>query len=388
MREGAVWTACHQRQECIMTSQSGCSQSGTARSLTARGAVSTLRFPDLGGLAMDNLTHTLTALAMSQAGVNRKTRFATLALIVGANLPDIDMVTRVQGSATYLKYHRGITHSILGVTVLAALLAWALYGLGRRARPKPELPLDARWLFLAAWLGTASHLLMDFTNDYGVRPFLPFSGRWYAWDIMFILDPLLLVLLAVGLGLPALLRLVSEEVGGKKARPRWGGVLSLCALVSLWGLRDVAHRRVLGMLQSHTYSQQNPLSLGAFPSPANPFEWTGVVETESTFNVVPANALQNDVDLDSQRVFHKPEPSPALDAALKTRTARIFADFARFPWSEVMEREDGYTVDILDLRFFNAYAGRRSFVVEVELDKDLRERSESFSFSAPERRGK
>ena len=337
---------------------------------------------------MDNLTHTLTALAMSQAGLNRKTRFATLALIVGANLPDIDMVTRVQGSATYLKYHRGITHSILGVTVLAALLAWALYGLGRRARPKPELPLNARWLLLAAWLGTASHLLMDFTNDYGVRPFLPFSGRWYAWDIMFILDPLLLALLAVGLGLPALLRLVSEEVGGKKARPRWGGVLSLCALVSLWGLRDFAHRRVLGMLESHTYSQQNTLGLGAFPSPANPFEWTGVAETESTFNVVPANALENDVDLDSQRVFHKPEPSPALDAALKTRTAHIFADFARFPWSEVLEREDGYTVNILDLRFFNAFAGRRSFVVEVELDKDLRERFESFSFSAPERRGK
>jgi inner membrane protein len=336
---------------------------------------------------MDNLTHTLTALAMSQAGLDRKTRFATLALIVGANLPDIDLITRVHGSATYLKYHRGITHSILGVTVLAVLLAWTLYSLGRGARPKPGPPLDARWLFLAAWLGTASHALLDFANAYGVRLFLPFSARWYAWDIMSIVDPLLLALLAVGLGLPALLRLVSEEVGAKKARPRWGGVLSLCALVLLWGLRDFAHRRVLGMLESHTYSQQNPLALGAFPSPANPFEWTGVAETESTFNVVPANALQDDVDLDSQRVFHKPEPSPALDAALKTRTARIFSDFARFPWSEVMEREDGYTVNILDLRYFNAFAGRRSFVVEVELDKDLRERSESFSFSAPVRSG-
>jgi inner membrane protein len=335
---------------------------------------------------MDNLTHTLTALAISQAGLNRKTRFATVTLIIGANLPDIDFVAWVAGGATYLKYHRGITHSILGVTVLAGLLAWAVHSLGRKARPKSELPLDARWLLLAAWLGTASHTLMDFTNSYGVRLFMPFSGRWYAADIMFILDPLLLALLAVALGLPAILRLVSEEVGAKRVRPRWGAVLSLCALVSLWGLRYFAHNRVLSMLESHTYSEQNPLRVAAFPSPANPFEWTGVAETESTFNVLPANALQDDVDLDAQRVFHKPEPSPALDAALRTRTANLFVNFARFPWSEVMEHENGYTVEIHDLRFYSVFSRRGGFMVEVELDKDLRVRSESFSFFVPERR--
>jgi len=80
---------------------------------------------------MDNLTHTLTALALSQAGLNRKTRFATLALVVGANLPDLDLLSRLGGSLAYLKYHRGITHSILGVTILAALLAGALCYIAR-----------------------------------------------------------------------------------------------------------------------------------------------------------------------------------------------------------------------------------------------------------------
>jgi len=333
-------------------------------------------------IAVDNVTHTLTAVALSQAGLNRKTRFATLALVVGSNLPDVDLAWAYWGTATYLKYHRGITHSFFGVTVLAALLGCLIYFAGRRAAPKKNAPpLDARWLFFLCWLGTASHLLMDFTNHYGVRPFLPFSGRWYAWDIMFILDPLLLALLALGLGVPAILRLASEEVGGQRPTYRWGAIFSLVCLVLLWGVRDLAHRRVLGFLDSHTYGEENPVRLGAFPSPANPFSWTGVVETESAYYMLPANALDSDVDTTNTEVFHRPQLSPVLDAALKSRTGAIFAGFARFLWAEVYENEDGSEVLLRDLRFFSPSSPNRGFVARIELDKDLRARSESFSFT-------
>lgn len=337
---------------------------------------------------LDSLTHTLTAVALSHAGLNRKTRFATLAMIVGASLPDIDLASRIWGSATYLKYHRGITHSILGVTVLAALLAGLLYFWGRKAPPpkRPKPPLSAPWLFMTCWIATASHLLLDFSNSYGVRPFLPFSGRWYAWDIMFIFDPLLLALLVMGLGIPALLRLISEEVGARKPDFRRGAVFSLCCLVALWGLRDFAHRRVLGLLDAHTYYQENPQRLGAFPSPSNPFAWRGVVETESAFHVLPANALESDVDAAHAQAFHKVEASPALEAALNTRTAEIFNDFARFPAARVYEEDDGFTVTLRDLRFTSLTPGRQGFLMEVELDKSLRVRSEAFSFFGAGRR--
>ena len=332
---------------------------------------------------MDNLTHTLTALALSHAGLRRKTRFATLTLIAASNLPDVDILARFWGNATYLKYHRGFTHSILGICLLAFLLGATVYFLGRKAKPKPGPPLSLRWLLILAWIGTAIHLLMDFTNAYGIRPFLPFHGRWYAWDIMPIVDPLLLLLLALGLGLPALLRLVSEEVGARKAPPAWGAVLALCAMALLWGLRDVAHRRVLGFLQAHTYSEQDPVRTGAFPSPVNPFAWTGVVETDPAYAVLPASALANDVDPSSALQFHKPEGSPALDMALKTRTGRIFMDFARFPWARVEENEGGFEVEIRDLRFSSSYGGG-GFLLEVEMDKALRVGSESFSFAPPQ----
>ena len=337
---------------------------------------------------MDSLTHTLTGLALSQAGLNRKTRFATLALVVGANLPDVDLVTRFAGATAFLRYHRGITHSILGVTVLGVLLAGVIYYLGRRKAPqKSGPPLDGCWLLAICLVATSSNLLLDLTNPYGVRPFLPFSGRWYAWDIMFILDPLLLALMAVGLGVSMLLRLISEEVGARKPAFRGGALFALCSLVTLCAVRDFAHRRVLGMLDAHIYAGENPQRVGAFPSPLNPFQWTGVVETDSVFHVLPANALGGDVDAEDTRIFRKAEPSPALEAATNTRSASLFLDFARFPWGQVTETENGFSVTFQDLRYISLAPGRRGFVVEVELDKNLRVRSESLSFSGGARPG-
>lgn len=330
---------------------------------------------------MDNLTHTLTAVAISQTGLNRKTRFATLTLILAANAPDIDVLSGLKGSLTYLKYHRGISHSLVGITVLAIIIWGFIYWIGKKVQPKPGLPFNSRWLLLAAFLGTGSHLLLDFTNDYGVRPFLPFSGRWYAWDIMPIIDPLLLALLIMGLAVPWLLRLVSEEVGARK--PRWvpGAVFCLGAMAALWGVRDFAHRRALSILDSRTYSGEVPQRFSALPVALNPFTWTGVVETETSFQVVGVNAPDANGIPEEMGTFEKPQPSPALAAAMQTRSGKIFLDFARFPWAQVEESEQGYLVSLRDLRFFHPSAPSGSFTLEVELDNNLRARSETFSFT-------
>jgi inner membrane protein len=254
-----------------------------------------------------------------------------------------------------------------------------------KVQPKPGLPLNGRWLLLAAFLGTGSHLLLDFTNAYGVRPFLPFSGRWYAWDIMFIFDPLLLALLIVGLAVPWLLRLVSEEVGARRPRLVPGAVFCLCAMVALWGIRDFAHRRALSILDSRTYSGEEPQQFSALPFVVNPFTWMGVVETATAFHVVRVNALDANGPVEEMGTFEKPQPSAALAAAMKTRSGRIFLDFARFPWAQVDESEEGYGVSLRDLRFYHEAAQSRSFTLEVELDKNFQTRSQTFYFAAPRR---
>jgi inner membrane protein len=331
---------------------------------------------------MDNLTHTLTGIAISQVGFNRKTRYATLALVIGSNLPDIDSVSGFWDSVTYLEHHRGITHSIIGAAALGMALAAGIYFLGKRARPKATgPPLDGRWLLLACCVATGSHLLFDFTNSYGVRPFLPFSGHWYAWGIEPIIDPLVWLALIAGLGLPALFRLITEEVGARKTGFQTGAIFSLCAIVALWGLRDFSHRRALNMLDSVRYHQANPLRLGAFPTFTNPFDWTGVVETSGAFYVLPVSTLSASLELANARVFHKSEPSAALKIALETRTARVFMDFARFPWSEVVPTESGVTVIVRDLRFQPANSRGGGFAIRIKLDHQWHVLSQEFDFS-------
>jgi inner membrane protein len=331
---------------------------------------------------MDNITHTLIGLAISQAGFSRKTRYATLAIVVGSNLPDVDSVSGFWGSVTYLQHHRGITHSIVGVFALGIVLAATVYFIGRRLRPKTSgPPLDGRWLLLACCVATGTHLLLDFTNSYGIRPFLPFSAHWYAWGIEPIIDPLLWLALIAGLGVPALFRLITEEVGARKTGFQTGAVLSLCAMVALWGLRDFSHRRALNMLGSISYHDAVPQRVGAFPGFANPFDWTGVVETPQIFYVLPVDVISEGLDPQGARVYHKPELSPALKAAMETRTARVFMDFARFPWAEVVPSQNGATVIIRDLRFQPANPRRGGFAIQIELDQELHVRSQQFNFS-------
>jgi inner membrane protein len=334
---------------------------------------------------MDNLTHTLTGIALGQAGLKRKTRYAFWALIIGSNLPDIDIVTAAGGESNYLKYHRGITHSLLGITVLAAILAAGIFALGRRAAPKKNAPpVNLRWIFLLTWIATACHVLMDYTNSYGIRPFLPLSGRWIALDIMPIVGPYVLLLLIGGLGIPFLLRLVSEEVGQRThhtAGQRAGAMIALCGIVAIWGVRFLAHRRALEMLDADYYGGEVPRRMGAFPTALNPFDWNGVVETESAYFLLTADTLSNGVDaLDAQPLPKAPK-SPALEAARKASTVKVFLNFARFPWATVNGSAGGATVFFRDLRFASPDSSHWSFVDEVQLSPSLRIRRQSFSFS-------
>ncbi len=333
---------------------------------------------------MDNLTQTLTGIALSQAFFKRRTRFATTALVIASNLPDIDLAWSFGPDARYLHYHRGITHSILGVAVLGGLLFAAIYTLGRKTKPgtKPLTPpLRPGWLLTACITGTTGHLLMDFTNGYGVRPFLPFSGRWFAWDIMPIIDPLLLAILLLVLLLPLLLRLVSEEVGARKPSSGRGALAGLVLMLMLWGLRDFAHRRVLNMVNAHSYGGEDPQRAAAFPTTSNPFSWKAIIQTDPAYHVLGISALADDVDPDRGQSFYRDQftgtAAQAFSAAMKTRTAIVFADFARFLWPQLEPTDDGgYQVTLHDLRF-----GPSGFGARIRLDQNLGVVSQRFSFT-------
>lgn len=324
---------------------------------------------------------------MGRAGLNRKTALATLTLTLAAEAPDLDVVGRFWGRAFGFEHHRGFTHSFLGVPLDAIVvvgfvcLVWRLRG---RKTKYPDIP--PRWglLFVYACLAGLSHILLDFSNNYGVRPFWPFSEKWYSWDIVFIVEPVMLGLLILGLIVPALFSLIDKELGARNRLPR-GRVaawLALIGVVLMWGVRDYEHRRAVNALKARTYNGVDPLKVSAYPTMANPFRWYGVIETPGFFALAPIDSLAPEVDPEGQMEFHyKPEETPITLAAKKSYAGRAFLDWAKYPIAEteVLEPpQEGYIVHLQDLRYmqvpsaFSRDRDRRILGVGVKLDKNLR----------------
>jgi len=323
---------------------------------------------------------------MGRAGLNRKTALATATLTLAAEAPDLDVLGRFGGPAFGFAHHRGFTHSFLGVPLDAAVVLGVIYLIWRlRGRKIKDPNLPPRWglLFLYACLAGLSHILLDFTNNYGVRPFWPISERWYSWDIVFIFEPVLFAFLLLGLIVPPLFSLIDREIGARARGPRGrlAASVALVGVVGLWGVRDYEHRRAVNALAARTYQNAEPLRVSAYPAMVDPFQWYGVVETPVFFALAPVDSLGPEVDPQNRlEIVFKPEETPITLAAKQSYLGRVYLDWGAHP---VTETEDlpggGYIVHFQDLRFvqlpslFRRSGGRRGpLSAGVELDKNLR----------------
>lgn len=335
---------------------------------------------------MEPITHFLTGACLGRAGLNRKTALATLTLTLAAEAPDLDVIGgMVRGSAFGFAHHRGFTHSFLGVLLDALVVVGFVYLLWRiRGRKINDPKIPPRWglLFLYACLAGLSHILLDFTNNYGVRPFWPFSERWYSWDIVFIVEPVMLVLLVLGLVVPSLFNLIDREIGARRRGPRGSvaATLALFGVVLMWGLRDYEHRRAVSALEARTYNGADPLRASAYPKWIDPFHWDGVVETPAFFALASVNSLTPEVDPEgSLEIRYKPEETPVTLAAKNSYIGRVFLDWAQYPITEteaLQSPQQGYIVLFQDLRYAGiprSLSRRRGGLSKtVELDKNLR----------------
>ena len=339
---------------------------------------------------MEPITHFLTGACLGRAGLNRKTALATATTTLAAEAPDLDIAGNFKDPVFGFAHHRGFTHSFLGGFLVAGVVVGFIYLLwlarGRKVK-NPDLP--PRWglLFGFAYLAVLSHILLDLTNNYGVRPFWPFLEKWYSWDIVFIAEPLILLFLIAGLVLPSLFRLIHEEIGMRRKGPqgRLAAVLALAGVVGLWGVRDFEHRRAVGALEARQYEGADPLRVSAYPYWVNPFRWHGVVETETFLATMPVDSATGDVDPRGEmRVRYKPPETPALKAAENSDLGRAFFDWAKYPITETEQMEDGgYVVRLFDLRFGYPERATNPLGGRVVLDKDLKVLSESMGLRAP-----
>ena len=268
-------------------------------------------------------------------------------MVLAANAPDFDIVSALGGAVAYIEWHRNITHSIIALPVMALLSVGIVAAVARR-----RLPWLRAWL--VAMVGVASHLVLDLTNIYGVRLLLPFSGRWFHWDLAPVVDLAIWAILLLGVAAPALGRLVGSEIGEKDPESGQAGwaVISLLLLLAYDYRRGVRHDRAADTVGNRVYDGLTPRRAGAFPS-GNPLLWTGVAEMYNAYIVVPVDLRGNFHPTDAT-TYYKGERTAALYAAKASTPFRKFDEFVQYPLWVVQpsgEVENATKVTLLDLRF-------------------------------------
>jgi inner membrane protein len=327
---------------------------------------------------LEPITHFLTGACLARAGCNRKTALATATMTLAAEAPDLDTLWGLKGPVYTFAHHRGFTHSFLGLVLVAGLVTGFMYLVWRmrgRRTNLPNLPPRWGWLFCFAYIAGVSHILLDFTNNYGVRPFWPFSEKWYSWDIVFILEPALYLILVSALLLPAF-------VSRNRPLPRGAlaARLALLGVLGFYALRDHEHRGAVHVFEtSLLQSTGTPMRASAYPYLWNIFRWHAVGETRDSFVSVDVDTRTGELDSMELEILSKPEETPVTLAAKRSYLGRVYLDWAKYPLvTEVHSGEDA-VVAFEDLRFYYpSLRGRLTLSCSIELNQYLQVVREKF----------
>jgi inner membrane protein len=342
---------------------------------------------------MEPITHFLAGACIGRAGLNRRTAYATMAAVLAAEAADIDILWGLAGPVEELEHHRGITHTFVAAPFVAAAVVGAVWLFDRwrqqrRRRklaaaapldpgapgPPPPQPVRWAWVYAAALLSALSHILLDWTNNYGVRPFFPFNPRWYAGSFVFIAEPVVWILLGLALIVPGLLALTDREIGARRTpfRGRAWAVFALSGMVVLGCWRWAEHAQARVMLENTQITSAPVLRIAVEPYPVNPFRWHALVETADFYQTAEINTRTGSIDSDPQRdVLWKPADTAAVEAAKRTFLGQVYLDWGtwavmRDAGQEPIEGIDPpqlppgrawTTVEFSDLRFAYAFRG-------------------------------
>jgi inner membrane protein len=314
---------------------------------------------------------------MSRAGLNRWCAYSTPVLLMSANVPDIDFASLAGSDLLVLDWHRGPTHALAFVALMAAL---------------PLLPLRLfagkriAWLkaYAVSILGVLSHLFLDWTNIFGVRLLEPFSRTYYHLDTTGVTDLWMLGVMAAAAAWFGISKLVSSEIGSRKSTGR-GVAIAVLLFVCFWQTgRYFAHERAVAVLDARIYDGETPRHVSALPHFASPLHWTGVVETDLAHHVFEISLASGQFDPGAGEVFYKPEPSQAIETAKGTDTFKRFLRFCQFPlWRAVpAEEPEGATrVQAMDPRF--GIPGEERFVATAVIAADGSVLQDWFQFDPP-----
>jgi inner membrane protein len=306
---------------------------------------------------MDNVCHTLVGAAFGEAGLKYRTRFGAAALMISANIPDVDVFVFATGTPP-VSFRRGITHGVIAQILLPIVLTGIFMAIAwlRPSEGDDRPPLKPAWLLLLSFAGVSSHVFLDFLNNYGVRLMTPFSWRWFYGDSVFIIDPWLWLVLGVGIWLTRR-RQVTTPVRGAL-------IFAMAYIV----LMLVSARTARGIVERvwHDRRGASPVALMVGPLPLTPFTREVIVDAGDHYETGTYSWWSTALTLRPDRV-PKNDDRPEVSAAREAPNVRAFLVWSRFPYWTLRPEGQNVRVSVFDMRFAG---GGRGFSQSVVVPKD------------------
>ena len=307
---------------------------------------------------MDNLTHSLVGACLGRMGLKRLSPRAMPALIIAANLPDIDSFVALGVGCDPLAAHRGFTHGIGGLVTmpfLAVAIIWVWEGF----RPGKEGPLNLGGLLLACFIGVLSHPLLDLMNTYGTRLLEPFSHKWFYADALFIVDPWIWILLILGLEMSWR----AERLGRNWERP---AAWAFTAMLLYIGLNAAISARAVALTRPLVERVAPPRMIVASEVPLEFWKRRMLWRGDALGGSGDYDLLKG---LDHARLDPEITPlrldDPRLAAATRRdRHVRAFLFWSRMPIVVV----EGQRAWLTDQRFYDRSGGHHSGSFLIPLD--------------------
>lgn len=295
---------------------------------------------------MDNLAHTLTGIAMARAGLARRYgRGTTLLLALASNVPDVDALLTLHHGVEAPTHRRMFTHSVLGVPVLAVLLALTF------RRRRGNVASFAELVGLGA-LGVGVHVFMDLVNSYGVVLLAPLSD-WrpeLAWT--FIMD---LAIWAILLA-PLALQLTPARRLGVERLSR----ASLLLLALYLGLCGLGHWRAQAMVERAALAaDMAPGVAHVFPEALGPHRFRGVARDGDLYRMWLLHVWSGRVE-SMLEVRTEAQDEEIAELRRQPWPRRIEWFFKAPVWRRVKDDEGREVIEVYDLRFRSAVLPRRS----------------------------
>jgi len=262
---------------------------------------------------MDPISQGTVGAAFAQSTANKK-NILSISLIgfLAGLAPDLDVLIRSSTDPIlFLEYHRQFSHSLFFIPFGALIVALFLYPLFRKS-------ISLKTVYLASFLGYATHGLLDACTSYGTLLFWPFSNERVTWNNISIVDPLFTIpiLILAGTAIKTRKRLFSYFAIG------WVAFYLSLGFVQYDRAFEAANK--LALSRGH-----NPERLTLKPSFGNLILWKSIYQHEEAFYVDAIRTLQSSTWClgESIRIFDYQFHLPNLKKDSQQRK-----DIERFRW--------------------------------------------------------